>query len=95
MPTPEARAAFADAHQLLEQLRAVHTREIGLLNAFNLDTTAPNADSLHREIDLARTEWTDTFREYADAIARYVLAVEKSRKEHGAALPPSANLSSG
>jgi hypothetical protein len=95
MPTSEARAAFADAHQLLEKLRAVHTREIELLDAFNVDTAAPNADSLHRQIDATRTEWTDTFREYADAIARYVLAVEKSRKEHGANLPPSANAKSG
>jgi hypothetical protein len=88
MPTPEARAAFADAHQLLEKLRAIHTREIGLLDAFNIDTAAPNADSIHRQIDDVRTEWTDTFRDYADAIARYVLAVENSRRERGVALPP-------
>jgi hypothetical protein len=95
MPTSEARAAFADAHQLLETLRAIHTREIELLNASNQTFSAPNADALYGQIDLARTEWTDTFREYADAMARYVLAVEKSRKEHVATLVQSANPQTG
>jgi hypothetical protein len=79
MPTPEARSAYYDAQHLLERLRDIHTREITLLDEFC--ATADDAESavLHGQIDELRTEWTDTFRESTDAIARYTFAVEQSR----------------
>jgi hypothetical protein len=78
MPTPEARAAYSDAQHLLERLRRVHTREIDLLNKSH-EATTDEGRAVLAEIDRVRTEWTDLFKEYSDAIARYTVAVEKSR----------------
>lgn len=79
MPTPEARAAFSDAQQLLEKLRTIHTREITLLQEFNAAENDEESSELHSQVAKLRTEWTDTFNEYTDAIARYTVAVDKSR----------------
>ena len=83
MPTPEARAAYSAAQHLLERLRAIHTREITLLDEFHAAAPDEESASLHGKIANLRTEWTDTFNEYTDAIAQYTVAVEKSRAPRG------------
>jgi len=80
MPTDEARAAYDEAQKILKPLQAVHEREAELLRKFETTTDPLEANAIHAQIDVLRTEWTDLFNQYTDAIARYTVAVQQARE---------------
>jgi hypothetical protein len=80
MPNAEARAAYDEAQQILKPLQQVHERESELLRKFEATTDPLAANAIHAQIDVLRTEWTDLFNKYTDAIARYTVAVQNARE---------------
>lgn len=82
MPTPEARTAYAEAMNLMRAMRDLHEREAALLLATEEEADAQQSHALDKQVCALRSEWTDLFNQYSDAMARYTLAMEQSHR-HG------------
>jgi uncharacterized coiled-coil DUF342 family protein len=78
MPNTEARTAYSEAMNLMRSMRDLHEREAALLLATE-EELDPQSHALNKQIGELRSEWTDLFHQYSDAMARYTVALEQSR----------------
>jgi hypothetical protein len=86
MPTPAARALFADAQKLTDALRDLQDREHALVERLRYAPTRGELTSLHERIDSMRGVAVDLSRQYAEAVDRYVAAVLDSLNDGKPAL---------
>jgi hypothetical protein len=80
MPNPEARAAYSEAMGLMRSMRDLHAREAVLLRATQGDSA--DAQQLHEvdaQVGALRSEWTELFNKYSQAMTRYTFAVDGGR----------------
>lgn len=81
MPTPDARAAFAEALQLMPTLRSLHEQELMLMATLDAALTEADRHKLQAEVQMLRDQWTATFQQYSDAVTRYTAALKASREQ--------------
>jgi hypothetical protein len=78
MPTPAARALFADAQKLMDALRALQDRKHALVEQLRYAPTREELTALHERVDSMRGVAAELSRQYANAVDRYVDAVRDS-----------------
>jgi hypothetical protein len=79
MPNADARTAYSEAMNLMRSMRDLHEREAALLLATEEELDPQQSHALNKQIGELRSEWTDLFHQYSDAMARYTVAMEQSR----------------
>jgi hypothetical protein len=79
MPTPEARAAFAEATRLAAAFRDIHDRERAMISKLQAAQTAKEIDELDVELRALRPVATDLTAQYAAAVDRYLAALRIAR----------------
>jgi hypothetical protein len=68
----------------MKSMRDLHEREAVLLLASETNVGPVPRRAAQQEIDGLRTEWTELFNNYSDAMARYTFALQQDRapREH-------------
>jgi len=84
MPTPAARALFAEAQKLVDALRDLQDREHALVEQLRYAPTREELTALHERIDSMRGVAAELSRQYAESVDWYVTAVRDSL---GVAIP--------
>ncbi len=82
MPNAEARAAFSEAQNLAARMRRMHEQEESLVRVLKSSAGDEANERISAELAGVRRDWAGLFKEYSNAMQRYTLAVEMSRKGH-------------
>jgi hypothetical protein len=81
MPNPEARAAFDDAQRLAGELKQIQDQAEAINDTLKRPNDSASETQLHGELRRMWQEWDRLFSEYCNAMQRYTLAVEVSRRK--------------